>query len=156
LAAAGHNEEALQRHVWYHNHALEFAPSQSGVRLSFALSDWVELGRRFPKARQALVEIRDRTARELTETRGSFQVFMDVSSINSYLQEEEKTIELFKRLQDKNPALARKCFKLAEKALVNAHEYELCYGYLPDAQAEFQSLVHARGWLLGRNQSNSG
>jgi hypothetical protein len=37
------------------------------VRLSFALSDWIELGRRYPKARNALIEIRDADARQFTD-----------------------------------------------------------------------------------------
>ncbi|HTD86247.1 MAG TPA: serine/threonine-protein kinase, partial [Candidatus Binatia bacterium] len=55
----GEYEQALQRHIWYHNHALEFEPSLTGVRLSFALAEWIELGRRYPRARRALIEIRD-------------------------------------------------------------------------------------------------
>ncbi len=44
-------EESLERHVWYHNRFTANRPVCSlGVRNSFALSDWIELGRRYPKA----------------------------------------------------------------------------------------------------------
>src|SRR6185436_13019993 len=75
LMQAEKYEEALQRHIWYHNHALEIKPSLSGVRLSFALANWVELGRRYPRAKQALVEIRDQKTRAIDEGRGYSHLF---------------------------------------------------------------------------------
>ena len=42
----------------------KFAPSYYGVRLSFALSDWVELGTLYPKALDTLKGIRaEKTSR---------------------------------------------------------------------------------------------
>ncbi len=67
----GRFEEALQRQIWYHNHALEYDQGQGGVRLTFALSQWIELGRHYPKAKTALIEIRDRDSRALMEGRGN-------------------------------------------------------------------------------------
>ena len=48
LTATGHFEEALQRYLWYHDQAREFDGNAS---LISALSQWVELGRRYPKAK---------------------------------------------------------------------------------------------------------
>ena len=43
----GRHQEALERYVWFHDNALDHAPSMYGVRLSFALSDWENLGKVF-------------------------------------------------------------------------------------------------------------
>jgi hypothetical protein len=82
----GQYEEALQRHIWYHNHALEYDQGQTGVRLSFALSQWVELGRRYPKAKQALIEIRDCDTQKLAGGEGYFNLFRDYAFDKSWLK----------------------------------------------------------------------
>ncbi len=59
FAAEGRYAEALERHLWYHRNALEFGVGQYGVRLSFALADWISLSRVYPPARAELVATRD-------------------------------------------------------------------------------------------------
>ena len=43
-------EVALSKTLWFHENALALRPSLSGVRLSFALSYWLELGEVYPPA----------------------------------------------------------------------------------------------------------
>jgi hypothetical protein len=133
LMAKGNYEDALQRHLWYHNHALEYDAGQTGVRLSFWLSDWVELGRRYPKARQALLEVRALKTRELAEGRGYSALFQDVASINSYLQADDETYALFKTIKQRDAALARQC-----------------YFYLGDPQSRFASS--RRVWEMDKQR----
>ena len=87
LRDKGRYEEALQRHLWFHNHALEIDPNHSAVRLSFALSEWERLGRRYPKAKEALIEIRDHNTMEISEGRGFFEMFHETAAINRELQQ---------------------------------------------------------------------
>jgi hypothetical protein len=148
LMAKGSYEDALQRHLWYFKHALEYDNNERGVRLSFALSDWIELGRRYPKARQALVEIRDGATRELVEGRGSARLFGDVTAINGHWGQEDATCALFKFVADHDPALAKQCYRVAEPLLVKNGEYALCLGYIPDYQAKFEGL--RKDWEQGR------
>ncbi len=135
----GRYEEALQRHIWYHNHALEYDQGQGGVRLSFWLADWMELGRRYPKAWQALIEVRDEKTRKLAEGGGYSQLFSDVVSINGYLQDDDGSYVLFKILQKRDPALAKQCYFYVESLLVKKGEYELCFNYMGDPQRRFES-----------------
>ncbi len=144
LATQGRYEEALQRRLWYHNHALEIDQAQTGVRLSFALSDWVELGRHYPKAKQALVEIRDHQTRELAEGRGHFEMFSEVEALNRELQTPDKTYALFKKLESSDPQLAGQCYFWVESALVQKGEYETCLRHLGDPQRRFEILL--RSW----------
>ena len=154
LAAKGQYEEALQRHIWYHNHALEYNPGQSGVRMSFALSSWIELGRKYPKARQALVEIRDRGNQRFAEGRGDFALFQEVSSINQSLQAEDDTVALFKSILKQDAALARQCYYAAEDLLVRKGEYETCMTFIPDFEAKFSSIVEQKENLAKLYQRN--
>ena len=138
-------EESLQHHLWYHNHALEYEPeAQRGVRLSFALIDWAQLGRKYPKAREALLEIRDRDLHEFAQGRGSVALFKDIAAINEQWGYDSTTCRLFKYLKDQQPELATRCYPVAEDALVKKGEYALCLAYIGDGQARFEA--HCRNW----------
>ncbi len=144
LARQGKYEEALQKHLWYHDNALKLMPSHAGVRLSFALSDWVELGRKYPKAKEALVATRDRNATALANGKGWFDLFHDVTAINRELDENAKTVQLFKAVRAKDPRLAAQCYHAAKDDLVAGREYELCSGYTPDALKAFDRIQEMR------------
>ena len=148
LAAKGDYENALQHHLWYHHHALEFDASLRGVRVSFALGEWTELARRYPRAKTAMIEIRDAATRELVERRGSADLFQDVAAINGQWGNDDATCALFKFLGDHAPALARRCYRVAEPLLVERGEYALCLGYIPDYQAKFDGL--RQSWESGK------
>ncbi|MDX1982468.1 MAG: hypothetical protein SFV51_19490, partial [Bryobacteraceae bacterium] len=49
-ARQGDYAEALQKYLWFHHHALEHDMALSGVRLSYALNEWWELGKAYPPA----------------------------------------------------------------------------------------------------------
>jgi serine/threonine protein kinase/tetratricopeptide (TPR) repeat protein len=139
LMEQGQYEEALQRHLWYFNHALEYDQGQTGVRLSFALSQWVELGRRYPKAKAALLEIRDHDAQRLASGQGYANLFSDVHSINRYLGQDDATLALFKRMRETDPKLAGECYYYAEDLLLQKGEYQLLLDCIGDPQSRFES-----------------
>ncbi len=133
-------EEALQRYLWHFNHAQEFGDGwQNAVRLTSELSDWVELGRRYPKAKQALLEIRDSKTREITEGRGYAEKFLDVQAINHELQDDGATCALFKIIRRKDQQLAGQCYYYVENLLMQQGEYTLCLDCIGDPQAHFES-----------------
>ena len=68
-------------------------------------------------------------------------MFADVNSINYYLQSETNTVALFKRIHEKDPALARQAVIYARNALAKHREYELAAAYIADPQADFDSIV---------------
>ena len=166
LMDQAHYEEALQRQIWYFNHALEFDPSLVGVRLSFTLSDWVELGRSYPKARQALIEIRDRDMQVFNEgmryphwfkeissglpgfsrveKRSRFDLFQDLSSINGYLGNDITNNVLVKTLVAKDPQLAQhmgyRTTEDAFDALVKKSTNGVSHVDIGDGQAAFGAI----------------
>jgi serine/threonine protein kinase len=146
LRAKGEYQAALDRYLWYWNHALEYEPGLSAVRLSFLLSDWVELGRRYPKAKQALLDTRARDTQLLLAGGGDFDVFMELSNINRSLQDEDATYEAFNKLRQRNPTLAWQCFLVAERLLVKHGDYALCLEYVGDPEAAFDRICQR--WQL--------
>jgi hypothetical protein len=137
LTSTDHYEEALQRYLWYHNHAREFSSSAS---INSGLADWIELGRRYPKAKQVLIEIRDQKTRKFMAGQGYFDLFSEVWAINRELQDEDATLALFKTIQQQDKELAGQCFGLVEGLLVQRGEYDLCLSYIGDFQANFESI----------------
>jgi serine/threonine protein kinase len=139
LMNEGSYEEALQRYLWYFDHSRNDA-GQKGVRLSFALSDWIELGRRYPKAKQALIEIREADAQKFSEGTGYSELFQEIAGINQYLNDDDATLALFKTIDQRDPQLAGQCFLFAENLLVQKGEYETCRKYTGAPQAAFERI----------------
>ena len=132
LAGQGDYEGALAKHVWFHDNALTVRSSYYGVRLSFALSAWVELGKKYPKALEKLSSIRDEKTSRLLSGEAKKELFHDVESINQHLGETKSTVELFKRIEAVDPDFAGRIYDIASEALLQAREYALAKKYLGD------------------------
>jgi len=143
LMESGQYEESLRRYVWYFDHSRNDA-GQKGVRLSFALSGWIELGRRYPRAKQALVEIRDGDAAAFAQGQGYFDLFQEIHSLNQYLNDDNATVALFGRIESSDPPLAQQCFGVVEGLLVDRGEYQRCLDYIGDPHAAFDSIRQSR------------
>jgi len=143
LAAQARYDAALEKYLWFHRHALEYNEALAGVRLSFALGEWVRLGEIYPPARDALLAVRDDAARALEGGNGSPLLFMDVAAISERLQDEAETVRLFQVLHRSHPELARQCYAVAEPALLGAGEYATCSYYLGDLQQRLEAIRQA-------------
>ena len=138
-ATAKRYEDALAKHVWFHKHSLEIDPSYYGVRLSFALSSWTELSKKYPPALVKLKEVRNESRKQVlagTKTRESFH---DMSSINEYLDKQSATVSTFKKLIEKSPKQAEQVFDIAQPALVREKAYELVGKYI-DPEKDFAHI----------------
>jgi hypothetical protein len=139
-AAAGRYEDALAKHIWYHENALKIARSQYGVRLSFALGYWYKLGLSYPPAMEKLRSIRDENVRTVLAGGGDREVFHDLVSINREFGEEERTAKLFVQMDADRPNFAELVYDLAQLALIRAREYSLAGKYL-DPKRDFDTAV---------------
>jgi tetratricopeptide (TPR) repeat protein len=141
LMTQGRYEESLQRYIWYHKHEPESGDAyQNVVRITSAISDWMELGRHYPKARQALIDIRNQETRQLKEGRGYADLFTDVQAINRELQEEDATYALYQTIREKDPQLAAECYFWVEGLLVSKGEYQWCYDHMGNPEFRFESI----------------
>jgi hypothetical protein len=129
---AGDFAKALERHEWFHNNALRINPAFSGVRLSFALSDWARLADMYPPALASLQATRDSGAKGLEAGKAGPFIFQEVQSINEVLGAVPQTIALFKTLDRKNPDLAEKCFIFIKEILLDQGETDLFTRYAGD------------------------
>lgn len=134
-AEAGRHEEALNEYIWFHEHALAEEQSLRGVRLSFALAFWKELGEVYPPAMKALLALRDRKAAILGAGVEDWDLFNEVSALNDTLGDERNTRDLFKRIHQESPAFADRCIRLAMPSLVACKDFELARSFMGDAEA---------------------
>jgi len=138
-ADAERYEDALAKHVWYHQNALKYKPVLAGVRLSYALGDWVKLGAAYPPALEKVKSIRDEAGANIRAGKASFESFQDYTAINKCLNEGEKTKDLFIWLDTNNPTAAREVYDLAQPALIKAKEYRVCGRYV-NPESSFHSI----------------
>jgi serine/threonine protein kinase len=132
-------EDALQHQLWYFHHAAEYGESDS-MRLNFGIMYWGELGRRYPRARQAMIEIRDQDALKFSSGGGYAELFSEVQSLNRELHDDDATVALFKTIVKTDKKLAEQCYIWAEGLLLQRGEFALCRNFLGDPQACFESI----------------
>lgn len=137
LMNQGHYEDSLQAFTNYFEQS-RFDQGQAGLRLA-ALIDWSELARRYPQAKQALLDLRDADAQKLLDGKGDFVLFAELSCINGDLGQGEATDTLFKAIEQRNPQLAGQCFTLVEDQYFANGEYETCRKYMGDPEIGFQT-----------------
>jgi hypothetical protein len=151
--AAGRYEDALAKFVWFHEHALEVQPAMSGVRLSFALTYWAELGAAYPPAKEKLRSERDRAGDEARSAADPHMPFGDFAAINKTLGEDGTTADLFADFDANAPEKAVKVYIYAEPALIRAKRYALCGKYI-DADRSFARFVQLRDALAGMQMTS--
>ena len=145
-------EDALAKHVWFHDHALEYQPSMSGVRLSFALGSWKRLGESYPPALKTLKRIRDNKTDLLAQEKGNRNLFHDVMALNRTLGDDNKTVDLFRKLDKDQEDLAKQCWIVAKHVIIKAKAYDLVRNYIGNPVREFGAVKE----MYDRNRANYG
>jgi len=130
MIQAGQHKEALERCLWFHEHAVEHDPGMSAVRLSFALSYWQNLGKVYPPARVAMIEVRDNVTKQVAAHPEKFALFQEAAALNRTLDENAKTVELFQLLDQTHPDSARLDWIVAKDAVIAAKRYDLAKKYI--------------------------
>lgn len=137
LVRQGKHQEALDRFLWFHDHALEHDPAMYGVRLSFTLMYWKQLGDVYPPAMTAMKKTRDDKTALLVDQKGNRSLFHDVVALNNTLGENDKTVSLFRILDQNQKELATQCWDVAKDAVVKAKAYDLARKYIGNPVREF-------------------
>jgi len=130
--------------------------------LTLLLPGWIELGRRYPQAWEALVEIRDQYVREFSEGRGYSALFSEISGINNQLAQDEATCALFQSIRQKDKKLAEQCFGTVAPLLIQRGEFDICLSYIGNPNENFDSLrknhekmVAALNWTEQQRQQTA-
>ncbi len=151
-------EISLAKHIWFHENVLKYDESFYGVRLSFALSEWHELGKVYPKALQCLNDYSDQAEKKIKE--GGYhcrEAFHEFVSIKTELNNFRSIVKLFKWLDSNNKKSARITFSLAQPALILCGEYQLCGEYIqPEKNFNDYKLMYEEHIKLSKSPEFGG
>jgi hypothetical protein len=130
-ALEGRHEQALRDFLWFHKQALKYDGAYYGVRLSFALGYWMELGKVYAPALKALKSVKKQGEATLALGKGDRALFHEVMSINRELGRTKDTYKLFLALTKKHPDRAKGYADLAIEPMVEVGDFKLASAYLP-------------------------
>ncbi len=131
-AEEGRYAEALAGYIWFFQNSLAESNRHAGPRLSYLIFDWLNLGKRYPEALQALYKIRDEAAGSLLEGKSDRHAFHDVEAINDRLGRLDLTYQLYMAIRDKQPDLAESCANLALPSMIEARDFQLAATVMGD------------------------
>jgi hypothetical protein len=141
LVEEGLYEQALIEYIWFYEHALEENSALYGVRLSFALGYWRELGDIYSPAMIKLKQVVESKSQELENGNTDRALFHDVVAINNVLDSDDATYRLFVSLNKKNPDFAQSCARMATEVLVKAKDFELARSFIKNPIEAIENLT---------------
>jgi hypothetical protein len=127
---AGAHADALANFLWFHHNALRHDQAFAGVRLSFALSYWLDLAGVYAPARSAFLRTRHEAEAAFTADPSSFDIFHELAAMNQYLGDGMRTADAFSRVAHQDAAAAGRLYHVAEPFLIAAGRYEECGPFL--------------------------
>lgn len=134
-------DDALKNYEWFFDHALDDDPAAFyGVRLSYCLSEWADLGSRYPPARRRLEERRDEALALLDSTRDP-EMFHDYMGICRALEDSRSPLEAFVDLHRRDPELAASAVRFIWHEVVEAGMWDVAAPYVKDAQFDYQNAL---------------
>jgi hypothetical protein len=138
---SGQYAAALEKYIWFHDHALHFDRMLAGVRLSYAIDEWVDLGEVYPPAREALERVRDAKTISLTQGTCDVGLFHDVAAINRAFGQVQRTSDLFKSIANADRSVAAELFQIALESLVRMKEFDLARSFIADPRKEIDRFA---------------
>ena len=140
LVKKGKYKKALSQFLWFHKHSLEHEPAMYGVRLSYALFEWKELGNIYPPALKAMIKVRDDSTNKIYLGSDDVNLFHDVESLNEVLNNDSKTLDLFRYLDRDRKDMAEKCWDIVKDLVIKTKSYELAQRYIDNPVFEWDKI----------------
>jgi len=139
---SGKYPEALEKYDYFFEHALDDDPhSLYGVRLSYCLDEWAQLGKQYPEALARLEKKRDCALARLEKTKEP-ERFHDYIAICKYLESPDLPIKQFRRFHSEDRELANTIVRFIWDMLVKEGLWEICISYLPDPKEKYEHSVY--------------
>jgi len=123
-------EDALAKHLWFHEKSKDY-PALAGVRLSYALGQWLELGKVHPAALDKMKSLRDQLEIDIAkDSKSDFVKLMDLFAFNRTLGDSKRNVAIFVTLDAQSSPLTKQAFILTFGTLVTHQEFKLAGKYL--------------------------
>lgn len=143
LFAAEKYPEALRDYLWVFDHSRGIG-GWGGVRLSYVPGEIMQIAEHLPAARTELQKRRDVREEAMLAGNTDFDIIHEYDSLNSYLGESDRTLDLIDRLDAGNQKLGdlrQTLIFLNWQALTQKGRYDLVADQLGDFVRSFQRQV---------------
>jgi tetratricopeptide (TPR) repeat protein len=132
---------ALEHYDYFFEHALdEDLYALYGVRLSYCLDEWAELGQQFPPATDRL-RLKKESALRLLKASRDPERFHDYIAICHYLKCSDEPIQQFLSYHRTDPDLSRSIVRFIWDDLVDAEQWDICSSYVDDSQERYRNAL---------------
>jgi hypothetical protein len=132
---------ALERYEYFFDHALDDDPdAMYGVRLSFCIDEWYQLGQLHPPAMARLGEKADEALVALEDTRDP-ERFQDYVSICVLLKRGDEPVQRFLDFHTADPDLAKQIVRFVWDELVADRRWSVCADYVTDSQDQYDAAL---------------
>ena len=155
--AEGRFPDALRAHEYYHDNAMRMPGSgRGGVRLSFALSEWVTLARSYAPAKKALLRRRSEAAARALGPPAEPWAFHEALAIDWAFGDVPATIALMDAVEEAYPDSLNEFFTHdVHDALLARGEYKRCLRWICEPAELFNRAAGQfvfQGGLSGRGR----
>jgi len=160
LKEKGNYKAALKKLIWVLHCSLIHDPAFYGVRLSFALSTWVDLAEDYPEAFEVLRRIRDRKESHLRKKDQNLNIFHDVLAINKCLDESNRTIDIIKYFDNNFPSFTNEItteLRATHILLLETREFEIFKKYKGSVIKVFEESLqdHREAMQIANNDKST-
>lgn len=146
--------EALAAHQQFFE-ASRSASGMGGVRLSFALYDWIDLGKAYPPAMDALNDLSASHRKIILEGKSDFDMFHEYKAINEVLSKNKETVETFVELETKFPKQSEHYYLAMKDILVQEEQLDVIARNANDPIYEYERLRNNREHSLSQLRKNN-
>lgn len=131
LTSSDQYELALSKMLWYFDNADKINPALVGVRNSFALGTWTDIGKKYPPAKTLQRYLASTLENKIVSSeQPDFKSILELNGINRQLGRDKQSIELFKWIDKHHPEQAQQVFPLFDKLLAENKEFSHFSKYL--------------------------
>ena len=131
---------SLEKYEWFFDNAIKINKSYYGVRLSYCLIEWAELGSQYPAAKAALIKKKEEAFNLFSESK-SITCFHEYESICDALECQNEAVKVFKQTSDSDIELSRKLFTYVYPELAKNKEWEICRKYMGNGYNAYKELL---------------
>lgn len=138
---------SLKKYQWFYENSIKIDQSFYGVRLSYCLGEWAELGKVFPPAQVALVKLKNNTLATFKDTY-SKSSFHEYSSISGYLNNSIEVYQEFLIIHKSDKELAKCLFTYVYKYCAENGHWDICYEYFESGYNTYDSTLEMFDHLI--------
>ncbi|WP_413662474.1 hypothetical protein ACG1BZ_14750 [Microbulbifer sp. CNSA002] len=146
---------ALENYQWFYHNALDVDEAYYGVRLSYCLGEWADLGREFPEAADALLQLKKVTLSDFSSTK-SREAFHEYSRICEYLECKEEVYDQFLAVYGSDRELAEKLFPYVYEYCASNEKWDICREYLGTGNSQYKQSLEMFDQMMEFVEENSG